>query len=50
MTFHPFNDFAERGYLRNTAGLRDPAAVKEFEHRAFLDNLDDAASTAANVS
>jgi cell filamentation protein len=49
MTFDPFNDFRERGYLRNTAGLRDPAAVKEFEHRAFLDNLGDAVADLTKV-
>ena len=42
MTFDPFGDFATRGYLRNTAGLRDPEAVKTFEHTAFRDKLDDA--------
>jgi len=42
MTFDPFGDFTSRGYLRNKAGLHDPAAVKAFEHAAFLDKLDDA--------
>lgn len=42
MTFDPFGDFGTRGYLRNSAGLHDPAAVKAFEHAAFLDKLDDA--------
>ena len=39
MIFDPFGDFESRGYLRNTAGLHDPTAVKEFEHRAFRENL-----------
>jgi cell filamentation protein len=39
MNFDPFGDFETRGYLRNTAGLKVSRAVKEFEHRAFLDNL-----------
>lgn len=42
MTFDPFNDFEIRGYLRNYAALRDPVAVKEFEHRAFLAKLEQA--------
>ncbi len=42
MTFDPFNDFATHGYLRNTAGLHDPAAVRQLEHNAFLDKLGDA--------
>src|SRR2546430_2504972 len=42
MIFDPFGDFAQRGYLRNKAGLRDPAAVKEYERRAFLDGLSEA--------
>ena len=40
MTFDPFGDFDERGYLRNKAGLHDQNAIKEFEHRAFLDKLE----------
>jgi len=39
MIFDPFGDFKSRGYLRNTAGLHDVTAVKEFEHRAFRQNL-----------
>ena len=42
MTFDPFGDFSTRGYLRNKAGLHDPTAVKQFEHVAFLNKLDDA--------
>jgi cell filamentation protein len=42
MTFDPFGDFQSRGYLRNMAGIHDLIAVKEFEHRAFLDRLDEA--------
>lgn len=42
MTFDPFEDFKSRGYLRNLDGLHDEAAVKEAEHRTFLDGLDDA--------
>ena len=39
MTFDVFGDFESRGYLRNTAGLKDPVAVKQFEHRAYVTNL-----------
>jgi cell filamentation protein len=42
MIFDPFGDFETRGYLRNTAALHDPAAVKEYEHRAFLAKLEQA--------
>ena len=40
MTFDPFGDFETRGYLRNFAGYRDPAAIKQFEHEEFLANID----------
>ncbi len=36
MTFDVFGDFAERGYLRNVAGLKDLAHVKQIEHKAFM--------------
>ena len=49
MTFDPFNDFASRGYLRNTAALHDPVAVKEFEHRAFLAKLKQAFQNLAPI-
>ena len=49
MTFDPFNDFESRGYLRNTAALRDPVAVKEFEHRAFLAKLEQALRNLARI-
>ena len=39
MRFDPFGDFESRGYLRNAAGLKDPRAVKEFEHQRFKRNL-----------
>ncbi len=42
MTFDPFGDYAERGYLRNNAGLHDEGAVAEWEHRAFLRYLPEA--------
>ena len=49
MIFDPFGDFETRGYLRNTAALHDPAAVKEYEHRAFLAKLDQAFADLATV-
>lgn len=42
MTFDPFGDFESRGYLRNTKGLKDPEAVRLFEHIAFRLNVADA--------
>ena len=33
MTFDVFGDFETRGYLRNFWGLKDPAELKELEHR-----------------
>ena len=42
MTFDPFGDFGTRGYLRNTKGLKDPEAVKLFEHTAFRLNVEEA--------
>jgi len=50
MTFDPSGGFAMRGYLRNTAGLHDPAEVKEYEHRAFLARLDHAFATLAPIA
>jgi cell filamentation protein len=49
MSFDPFYDFASRGYLRNNAGLHDPTAVKEYEHRAFLAKLDQAFQNLARI-
>jgi cell filamentation protein len=49
MSFDPFGDLKERGYLCNTAGLHEPAAVKEFEHRAFLDKLDQAVANLTEI-
>ena len=49
MTFDPFNDFESRGYLRNNAALRDPIAVKEYEHRAFLAKLEQAFQNLAPI-
>src|SRR5262252_4446785 len=42
MIFDPFGDFERRGYLRNKPGLHNLTAVKEYEHRAFLDRLGEA--------
>lgn len=35
MAFDPFNDFEERGYLQNHAGVKDPVILKRLEHSAF---------------
>lgn len=50
MTFDPFGDFEQRGYLRNKAGLHDATAIKEFEHRAFLDHLSEAVEHLARIA
>jgi cell filamentation protein len=50
MIFDPFGDFESRGYLRNNAGLHDPTAVKEYEHRAFLAKLDQAFQNLASIA
>jgi cell filamentation protein len=39
MTFDPFGDFDERGYLRNLYGSKDIAAVKALEQKSFKKNL-----------
>ena len=39
MTFDPFGDFEELGYLRNIAGFKDLAMVKALEHGSFQRNL-----------
>jgi hypothetical protein len=49
MTFDPFDDLASRGCLRNNAGLHDPTAGKEYEHRAFLAKLDQAYQSLAQI-
>jgi len=40
VTFDPFGDFATRGYLRNVAGEKDRAIVRQMEHAAFTTGLD----------
>lgn len=41
MSFDPFGDFDERGYLRNTAGAKEASDIKELEHLSFVSNLRD---------
>lgn len=40
--FDPFRDFDTAGYLRNTAGEKNPDIVKRLEHDVFSANLPDA--------
>lgn len=40
--FDPFKDFADAGYLRNTAREKNPHIVKQIEHALFAANLQDA--------
>jgi cell filamentation protein len=49
MIFDPFGDFAERGYLRNKAGLHDLSAIKQFEQRAFRYRLAEAVASLKNA-
>jgi len=39
VTFDPFRDFTERGYLRNVGGEKDPKKVKWLEHVSFASEL-----------
>ena len=39
MTFDPFKDYDQRGYLRNVAGEKDVEIVKRLEHREFQINV-----------
>ncbi len=48
--FDVFGDFAERGYLRNVAGLKDIARVKQLEHRAFLTKVGKAIAELSDVA
>ena len=49
MTFDPFGDFKELGYLRNIAGFKDLAMVKALEHGSFQRNLDRAITELADA-
>lgn len=42
MSFDPFGDFEQRGYLRNLLGEKDPDQVKLMEHASFTLGIDDA--------
>lgn len=42
MTFDPFGDFEERGYLRNFEAEKNPALIKRLEHAAFTFKVGDA--------
>jgi cell filamentation protein len=39
MTFDPFRDFEEQGYLRNLYGSKDILEVKALEQKSFKKNL-----------
>lgn len=49
MTFDPFRDFEERGYLRNLYGSKDVAAVKALEQKSFKKNLKSAIDALATI-
>lgn len=40
MTFDPFGDFEQRGYLRNIAGEKDPGIVRRLEHTSFTTGIE----------
>jgi len=42
VTFDPFDDFEERGYLRNLFGEKDPEIVRHLEHSSFVAGVDQA--------
>ena len=44
MSFDPFGDFKESGYLRNKAGAKEANDIKELEHLSFVSNLRDTLS------
>ena len=49
MTFDPFRDFEERGYLRNLYGSKDIAAVKALEQKSFKKNLKSAIDALVDI-
>jgi cell filamentation protein len=49
VTFDPFYDFEERGYLRNFAGEKDLALVKRLEHSSFTTGIDEAFKRLAKI-
>ncbi|MBZ6078885.1 Fic/DOC family protein [Microvirga puerhi] len=42
MSLDPFGDYESRGYLRNSAGSKDPAEIKLLEREAFRANVESA--------
>ena len=49
MTFDPFRDFEERGYLRNIYSSKDVAAVKALEQKSFKKNIKSALDALATT-
>jgi cell filamentation protein len=49
MTFDPFRDFEERGYLRNVFGSKDVLEVKALEQKSFKKNLKGAIDVLADI-
>lgn len=49
MTFDPFRDFEERGYLRNLYSSKDVTAVKALEQKSFKKNLNSAIDALATT-
>ena len=49
MTFDPFRDFGERGYLRNLYASKDIAAVKALEQKSFKKNLKSAIDALVDI-
>ena len=49
MTFDPFRDFEERGYLRNVFGSKDVLEVKALEQKSFKKNIKSAIDVLADI-
>jgi cell filamentation protein len=49
MTFDPFRDFEERGYLRNVFGSKDILEVNALEQKSFKKNIKSAIDVLADI-
>jgi cell filamentation protein len=49
VSFDPFNDFEERGYLRNLFGEKDPEIIRHLEHSSFVAGVNQAFDQLAKI-
>lgn len=49
MTFDPFDDFEQRGYLRNLFGEKDPEIIRHLEHTSFVAAVDEAFKSLSQI-